>query len=702
MRNFFTLVFRAVSGVGAQGLIVSIIVLSLIALLLVPLPTPILDVLIVVNIVIALILLLTSLFGQRSDNLFFFPTILLLTTLFRLALNVSSTRLILLNGEQGLRAAGRVIESFGSFVVQGDFIVGVIIFCIIAVVNFLVITKGASRVAEVSARFMLDALPGKQLAIDSDLRAGTISKEEASLMREQLGRDAKFYGAMDGAMKFVQGDAIAGLIITFVNAIGGVSIGISRGLSPRDAVDTFGVLTIGDGLVSIIPSLLISVCAGIVVTRVSVRVGQATSASQIVSIASIVLLCIGLLPGFPVLPFFIVSASLIAWVLLNEKHSLIPTMLDEAGGKHKSLPKAASSVHEIPHLSALRLELSSKLFSDFNEFNFNKKYKELQKNIYQKRGVMLPDVLVAKNPKLDDWWYIVNVREQSVRKNKAPSSCVFVSAPSSLLDIFRLKSHELVKHPLECSRCAWVSKNELGLHALERLGIDIYSTDEFLALEVVGASLDVVEEIIGLSEIKALIESVKVEHSALVDEVFNAQVLSYSEFTDVVKRLISEQVNVRDLKLILEGVSQFVSANPDSEHRSSLLTELHAYLRMVLSRSIVSEALSPGGNLRVFVLSSDVENEFKEVALISNIHSKSPPLDPVFYNTLRDAANTLFTPVLERGIVPVVLLCSSEIRLVVQQFFSGQLFDGSWFRTISYSELNKYNQPETIGVLSLQ
>ncbi|MCB0358147.1 MAG: FHIPEP family type III secretion protein, partial [Bdellovibrionales bacterium] len=322
LRQIPRVITSALLDVGAGGALVAVLVLILIALLLVPLPRPLLDILIVCNVLVAMLLLLVGLHTSETRQFFSFPTILLLSTLFRLALNVSSTRLILLNGDAGLDAAGQVIQAFGEFVVRGDFLVGAVIFAIIAVVNFVVIAKGSARVAEVAARFTLDALPGKQLAIDADLRAGLISKEDARRARAALAEESQFYGAMDGAMRFVQGDAIAGFVITFINAVGGVAIGVSRGMDIASAINTFGILTIGDGLASIVPSLLISVCAGVVVTRVSTRaaeqpggriVRELNAHPRAMVITAGVLIVLGVLPGLPIVPFFLVGFCVLAW-----------------------------------------------------------------------------------------------------------------------------------------------------------------------------------------------------------------------------------------------------------------------------------------------------------------------------------------------------------------------------------------------------
>lgn len=309
---------------GNEGVLVAFLVLGIVFLFVIPLTPRVLDVLIVLNIVISLTLLLRALFLEEAVDFFAFPALLLVTTLYRLGLNVSSTRLILLRGDEGTDVAGHVIESFGNFVVRGDFFVGAIIFAVIAIVNFVVIAKGSARVAEVAARFTLDALPGKQLSIDSDLRSGVLSKEDAHKLRESLVQESKFFGAMDGAMRFVQGDAIAGFVITCVNAIGGIILGVSRPeprrLSLSEAVNTFGILSIGDGLVSILPSLLISLCAGIVVTHVAGKSKRGTSGeifAQILSeprallLSAVALLILSVIPGFPFLPFFVVGGVIL-------------------------------------------------------------------------------------------------------------------------------------------------------------------------------------------------------------------------------------------------------------------------------------------------------------------------------------------------------------------------------------------------------
>lgn len=327
LRNIISSIVLGFDRIGKSGLLVSFLLLLIISLFLVPLPPAILDILLVVNILVSLVLLLRALFLQSPSELYSFPTILLVTTLFRLALNVSSTRLILVGGAENAAAAGAVIEYFGNFVVQGNFGVGAIIFALIAVVNFVVIAKGSARVAEVSARFALDSLPGKQLAVDSDLRAENISRDEAELRRSEIRRESQFFGAMDGAMKFVQGDAVAGFIVTFINLIGGVGLGVSSGMEFEQALSVFGLLTIGDGLVGILPSLLISVCAGVIVTHVGNAdsdsagtqiLNQISADPRVLMIAGFVLMILGVL-GFPFLPFFVIGLLTFIYAAASQK-----------------------------------------------------------------------------------------------------------------------------------------------------------------------------------------------------------------------------------------------------------------------------------------------------------------------------------------------------------------------------------------------
>lgn len=718
-----------------QGILVAGLVLLIVALILIPLPARILDFFLVINIVLALVLLLRSLLLSNPVKLLSFPTILLLATLFRLALNVSSTRLILLKGDQGIDSAGEVIRAFGMFVVQGEFFVGLILFAIIAVVNFVVIAKGSARVAEVAARFALDAMPGKQLAIDADLRAGLITREQADLRREELTRESQFFGAMDGAMKFVQGDAIAGLVIVFVNAIGGISLGVSRGLGFSEAVDAFGILTIGDGMVNIVPSLLMSLCAGIIVTHVSSPT-QRGSAGEIYSqfsaepialgMAGVALCVLGII-GMPFIPFFGVGAllGLSAYALRRSVTSGdgAELGLERDEPEFRALPYTPQGAATLPRsergrpmlaieadsgdVTALRLEVDPKYLAlyleeaDATGRGFVAAFEETSEQHYRDRGVSLPAASYVSNPRLDRGSYRVLVRGQLVRSGRVPSNAFFVPASASTLAVFGCRSFSVLRHPLDNRASAWVEAETATFQALRHLNFDILTPTQFLALELLGAAMQVVDEIFGLDEVKKLVTDLRERHRNLVEEVFDKGVLSYSEFTELVRRLVRERVNIRDMKLILEGVAEFASLQPNPRDRQDWMNELHSFLRLVLARTIIGEAVRSGDRLRVFSLSSEIEEEFRSALGLWEQARMKPPLDPVFEGQLRESSKRIFGPVLDRGVVPVVVLCAGDVRAAVQDFFGRLLPNADWVRTIAYQELDGSYQPESIGVVTV-
>lgn len=738
------LLVRTFAGLGGRGVSVAFFILLIIALFIVPLPPSVLDALLVINILMALTLLLRALFIEDPIQLFSFPTILLVTTLYRLALNVSSTRLILLGGDQGLDAAGRVIESFGSFVVQGDFVVGMIIFAVIATVNFVVIAKGSGRVAEVAARFILDSMPGKQLAIDADLRSGNITKEIARQQRAQLSRESQFYGSMDGAMKFVQGDAIAGLIITFINAIGGVSIGISRGMNFSDAVDTFGILTIGDGLVSILPSLLISVCAGVIVTHVSGSESSTKGSellSQIVSeprasvIAALALIVLGIVPGFPFLPFFLIGFLLLLWTasdmfksgsrlfgsygpqLLASGTGVRPVdhvALTDEEWRDRFLPSRTSSAdHQEPllidgELTIIAVEVDAQVLATYLNTGaellggFKKFVEQTKEKIRKTRGVDLPEIHVRASADLAPGEYRILVRGEQLRNGTIDPRRRFVVAGPNLIRTLHLPHSPAVVHPIDRRACAWINDSPQGIECLSRLGVKVLEPYKFLVLEAVGSALQLIDEIFGLDEIQAQLVRLKSAHPSLYEEVFTREIISVPEFAEVVRRLLKERVNIRDLKLIVEGVAEFSASSDDETPRAEWLVSLHSFLRLRMSRSILADSLHASGTLRAFVLSPDLEDEFRSaVSMWDNNTRTRPPLDPDTDSALRESAKRMFQPVLDRGALPIVVLCSADIRVAVQEFLGDRVLSPDSMRTIAFEELSGFSTPESVGVLSV-
>ncbi len=725
------------------GALVALFLLIVLTLFVVELPTPLLDVLLVFNVLIALTLLLRGLFGDGSSRLYSFPTILVLTTLFRLSLNVSSTKLILLNGDQGLDAAGRIIQSFGSFVVGGDFIVGAIVFAIIAIVNFVVIAKGSTRVAEVAARFNLDALPGRQLAIDSELRSGTITPEEAAVRRDEMHKESQFFGSMDGAMKWVQGDAIAGLAITFINAIGGIGLGLHRGLAFGDAVDTFGVLTIGDGLISILPSLLISVSAGIIVTNVGseeesgsgdLLFSQIFQDTQAPLLASYSLLSIGVLSlvgiiNFPPLPFFFVGGGMLIFVINKEwflpdevEDRLAATQVGSITGGLEpttALPAVLQQMDALPEpggMHSLRLEVDQHLLGPYVGANRGTGNEEQQKrnreqfdriaaahrdSVFKDYGIVLPPLNLSVSGELSPGQYRVVVREQILRRGQIRNGAIFAATTASVLEMLSVSMLEEVRHPINQGAAAWIDSRSPGIDSLRHLGVELLNPAQFMVTESVGGAFDVIDELFGLGETRALLAHAEGRHEHLVKEVIHGEMLSTTEFAEILRRLVRERVSIRDLKLILEGIAEFCALSTQIEDRQEWMAELHGFLRVVLSRGIVNQALGSAEVLRAFMLSSDVEDEFRSAVSLWDHSRNKPPLDPKFESELSQISTKMFSPVVERGAVPIVVLCPSDIRSAVQDFFSRNIGSPDWIRALAYNELRSQVSSESIGTLSL-
>lgn len=729
LERLFRSVAAIVRSVERRNLIVALAILVIVTLFVTPVTSRLLDVLIAINLAIALAVLVYAVVSENATRMFAFSQILLLTTFYRLALSVTSTRLILLRGDQGSDAAGRVIEAFGTIVVKGDFIVGIIVFAVITIVNFVVIAKGSARVAEVAARFMLDALPGKQLAIDSDLRAGTLTKEEASRKRAELSHEAQFFGSMDGAMKFVQGDAIAALVIVFINSIGGVAIGMSRGLAFADAVNTFGVLTIGDGLVHLLPALLISVGAGIVVTQVSAvdtghlpsRNYRASSAVFPLIVSAAVLVIFALLPGFPAFPFLLVAAAFGGFAVLtirqleqHEPRSGTPLVIGEFATED-GLPFGVNSASSMRLLGsdnngqqppiivavdrqvlAPYLGLIGEPRRELGEF-----IRTLSEQLYSERGVLFYPPVFFINEELRPGSYQVLVRGSVVRRGKIAIGQTFVLTSPRVASIFSVNPLEKGEHPLDGRVGYWVSTNEPGLRAIEHLGVRAIQPYEFLALQAFGAGISVIDELFGLDEVKRMLIVLRERHEHLVDEVLGRSVVSYAECTELLRRLVREQVSIRDLKLIVEAIAEYNSLMPAGSERQQWLIGLHEHVRSVLGRSILGAICGDREVLRVFTLTPDIEEEFR-AAVGSWEHTRAKlPLEPEFERSLRRNSQRVFAPAIERGMAPIVVVCSGDVRFSVQEFFSSQSFGSEAVRVVAYEELRTKCPIETVGSLAI-
>ncbi len=600
---------------GYSDLLLAALVVGVVAMMIIPLPTPLLDLLITTNISIAVLLLLISIYIANAIRIAAFPSILLITTLFRLGLNVSSTRLILLNAD-----AGDVIASFGNFVVAGNLVVGAVVFLILTLIQFVVIAKGSERVAEVAARFTLDAMPGKQMAIDADLRGGAIDLDEARRQRSALQRESQLYGSMDGAMKFVKGDAIAGILITIINIIGGLTIGVlQRGMSAGEAGALFTQLTIGDGLVSQIPALLISTAAGIVVTRVASEeegshlgrdIGQQVLAQpRAIAIASGLLVLLGIVPGLPTLPFLVLAAvlGLIAYRRMKAQtpRARVRRPLPGFGGADRTSAANDDEVgddEDLPAPSTLALEVGDELASMIEAESQGELLGELipglRELLYGELGVVLPGVHVrAQAPGVPSRAYRVLLAEVPLVQGAIDPERVIALAPASELaaqgitDVREETPPGIAPPACSVPREAAEALREAEIQLVEAPTLVVLHLGEILRRQA--------PELVGIQEAQQLLDNLERTHPALVQEVV-PKLVSVQTVADVLRRLLAEGVPIRDLRGILEALAEWAP----NERDPVMLTE---YVRLGLKRLLSHQHADPSGALRAFLLDPAIE-----------------------------------------------------------------------------------------------
>lgn len=610
-------------------------VIGIILMIIIPLPSFILDILLVINISLSVLILLMTLFSTNILQLSIFPTILLITTLFRLGLNISSTRLILGEGY-----AGNVIESFGNFVVRGNYVVGIIIFLIIIIIQFVVITNGSGRVSEVSARFTLDAMPGKQMAIDADLNAGMIDEATARRRRKELQQEAEFYGSMDGASKFVKGDAIAGIIVTVINIIGGIIIGvIMLDMELGEAAQNFISLTIGDGLVSQIPALLISTSAGILVTRVNSEESFATLAGQqltaipkAITITGIVLLILGIIPGLPKLAFLTLSIGCIAigFVLRkSEQESKNEIINNEIAVDEGSTLNEVEDVSDLLNVEPLEVEIGYGLIPLADESSGGdllQRISSIRRQCAIEMGIVVQPIRIRDNLQLNPNQYCIKIKGNKVAVYDLMPTMLLCMDPMGLgLDIDGIKAIE----PSFGLEAVWISKDKV--EEAELRGYTIVDPSTILVTHLLEIIKDKSHELLGREEVKAIIDATKQRYSVVVDELI-PDLMTLGEVQKVLQNLLKEKVSIKDRVTILETLADNAINTKDNE----LLTE---YVRMALSKGICSEFIDENNYVNVATLSSDVERLIAN-SLQKSAHGTYPALDPdntnKIFNSIKD------------------------------------------------------------------
>jgi type III secretion protein V len=608
-----------------SDLILAFVVIAIIGMLIVPLPTFLLDILLTINISLSVIILLISLYIPGALQISVFPTLLLITTMYRLALTVSTTRLILSTGD-----AGEVVLAFGNFVARGNFVVGGIVFVILVIVNFIVIAKGSERVAEVAARFTLDAMPGKQMSIDADLRAGSIEMEEGKKKRRDLERESQLFGAMDGAMKFVKGDAIAGIIITVVNLVGGLSIGVlQKGMLAGEAAKKYSLLTIGDGLVGMIPAILISTSAGIIVTRVGGEEeganlgqdigGQLIAYPRAIAIAGAMLIGLGLVPGLPKAPFLLLGAAAggAAYTMLRREKKIASGEIDESetpaveGETPAAVePQPKEQVNPdselfIPVVTPIVLEVSDALVPFVDSRQDNGKFlfeliPFMRDGLFVELGVRFPGVRARGNPGLPPGSYQIQINEVPVVTGQATLGHVLVNETVDRLKLMNVEGFEAV-NPATRQPAAWVA--EENKDSLEAAGLTTWDVSGYMILHVAAVLRRHAREFLGVQEVQTMLDQLEKAFPATVKEVV-PKVVNVLKLTDILGRLVEEEISIRDLR----GILQAISEQGQMESDSVMLTE---HVRASLKRYVSHKYARGTNTLVVYLLDPQIEDAIR-------------------------------------------------------------------------------------------
>lgn len=641
-----------------SDLAIALGLMLILGVMVVPLPPIMLDLFLAFSIAISIAILLMSVYARKPLDFSTFPSILLITTLLRLSLNVASTRNILLNGAaDGTAAAGHIIEAFGEFVVGGNYAVGLIIFTILVVINFIVITKGAGRVAEVSARFTLDAMPGKQMAIDADLNAGLINEAEAKRRRAEVAQEADFYGSMDGASKFVRGDAIAGILITAINIVGGIIVGVAQNdMSFSDAARIFTLLTVGDGLIAQIPALIISTAAGLITTRNSnsnalgAQVGQEFTAHPkafYITAASITLF--GFIPGFPALPFMIIG-GMIAFagfkIEKNKEHAKVA----EAKSAVQETKAKTETLESLLPVELVQLEVGYGIVSIVDaEQNGDllERISHIRKQFAMDWGVIIPSVRIKDNLELRPGGYSIKLKGIEIAKGELQSDHLMAMDPGTVIEQM---DGMPTKEPVFGLPAIWITEDRKD--EAQYNGYTVVDLSTIVAThltEVLKANLS---ELFGRQELVKVLDNFKEENPKIVSDLV-PEIMSLGVVLKVLQNLLREGVSVRDLRTILETLAEFGPASKDPE----ALTE---YARQALYRTITERIKGSQGDVPLFTLDRGLEEAVAR-SIINTDHGSQLNLDPKVTQNILASLNEKIEEATSQG-EKMVVLCSPVIR----------------------------------------
>ena len=639
-------------------------VLTILVVLILPLPPLLLDFSLAISIIFSVLILMTALFIHTPLEFSAFPTVLLIATMLRLALNLASTRLILSRGHEGTDAAGHVIEAFGNFVMSGNFVIGIIVFAILVIVNFVVITKGSGRIAEVAARFHLDAMPGKQMAIDADLSAGLIDEKEARRRRQKLEDEGGFFGAMDGASKFVRGDAIAGLLVVFINIIGGMIIGIAQqGLSFADAAHSYTILTVGDGLVTQVPALIVSTAAGLLVSKAGV-VGAADKAllSQLsgypkaLGMSGAVMLVMALLPGIPIFPFMALGSGAAALAFIVDRRMKVTlaaeTQKTEAAAKSEAADEPIAAALKIDDL---KVELGYALLPLVNapdgSDRLTEQIKALRRSLAVEMGFVMPAVRLLDNVQLDANTYVIKIKEVEAGSGKVWAGQYMVMDPAG--GQVKLPGTHTTE-PTFGLPATWIDGSHKEDASMK--GYTVVDAATVLSTHLTELLKSNMSELLSYGEVQKLLKELPKEQSDLVKDLV-PNLITISGIQRILQILLAERVSIRDLATILEGIADGIAGS-----RNPVMLAEHVRAR--LSRQLCAQHTSPGGYLPLVALSAKWEQAFAE-SMVGQGDDRQLAMQPSRLSEFITLVRERFEEAAREGEAPV-LVTSGNIRPYVR------------------------------------
>jgi len=684
---------EALSGTNLRALAGPVLICMILGMMILPLPPFLLDLLFTFNIALSVMVLLVSMYTMKPLDFAAFPSVLLFSTLLRLSLNVASTRIVLLEGHTGPDAAGQVIESFGHFLVGGNFAVGIVVFIILMVINFMVITKGAGRIAEVSARFTLDAMPGKQMAIDADLNAGLINEEAARKRRMEVAQEAEFYGSMDGASKFVRGDAIAGLLIMVINIIGGLIVGmIQHDMSFAAAGKNYTLLTIGDGLVAQIPSLVISTAAGVIVSRVATDedigtqlTGQLFTNPRVLIITGSILVMMGLIPNMPHFAFLILGGGLIQLGRTMKKRAEAsrnkPALVDVAPAAMTPAENAEASWEDVTMIDTLGLEVGYRLIPlvDKNsDGELLKRIKSIRKKFAQEIGFLPPVIHIRDNLELRPNGYSIALKGVEVGSGEAYPGQWLAINPGQ---VSAALPGTPTTDPAFGLPAIWIDTN-LREQA-QVYGYTVVDSSTVVATHLNHLVVTHASELLGRREVQALLERMQKDTPSLVDDLV-PKTLALNTLQKVLQNLLEEGVPIRDMRTILEALAEHAAKISDAH-------DLTAAVRLALGRAITQQWFPGTGDMQVMGLDANLERVLSQ-ALSTG---PNPGLEPGLANTLLAETQKAMMRQQNIGLAPV-LLVQHALRPMIARFLRRSL---PQLKVLSYAEVPDTRNVRVVNVI---